>query len=120
MRPAGDVGIEMIAHRAGDVVKTGLPQDGVVEQTLDENHLRTMPDLLPRIQAALGARQKRIVFRREFSARTELLRVRLMLMKFRLRPSTAPWLGAFPPVCGIAPCPWPWRHSLDSGSVESK
>src|SRR5713226_6734631 len=31
------VGIEMIAQRAGDVVETGLPQDGVVEQTLDEN-----------------------------------------------------------------------------------
>src|SRR5258708_4913365 len=27
------VHIEMISHRAGEVVKTGLPQDGVVEQT---------------------------------------------------------------------------------------
>ena len=32
--------IEMGSHRAGDVVKAGLPQDGVVEQTLDENHFR--------------------------------------------------------------------------------
>ena len=32
--------IEMGSHRAGDVVKTCLPQHGVVEQPLDENHFR--------------------------------------------------------------------------------
>src|ERR1017187_4972120 len=39
--------IEMVSHRAGEVVKTGLPQHGVVEETLDENHFRASPDLLP-------------------------------------------------------------------------
>jgi hypothetical protein len=56
--------VEMISHRAGDVVEARLPQDGVVEQTLDKNHLRTMPDLLPQIQATLGARQEAVRRRR--------------------------------------------------------
>jgi hypothetical protein len=47
-------GIEMRAQRAGNVVKTGLPQHGIVEQSLDENDLRALPNLLPGIQAALG------------------------------------------------------------------
>jgi len=50
--------VEMISHRAGDVAKTGLPQNGVVEKTLDENHVRVLPDLFPAIQAALGACQE--------------------------------------------------------------
>jgi len=41
--------IEMISHRAGDIAKTGLPQNGVVEETLDEYHVRVLPDLLPAI-----------------------------------------------------------------------
>ena len=48
------VRIEMGSQRTGDVVKTGLPQHGVVEQALDENHFRTLPDLLPAIQAAFA------------------------------------------------------------------
>ena len=52
------VRIEMVAQRAGDVVKTGLPQHGIVEQPLDENHFRVVPDLLPAIQATFGARQE--------------------------------------------------------------
>ena len=60
--------IEMSSHRAGDVVKTGLPQHGVVEQTLDENHFRISPDLLPCIQAALGARQEAMRRRRSREA----------------------------------------------------
>jgi hypothetical protein len=40
------------------VTKTCLPQHGIVEQPLDENYFRAMPNLLPGIQAALGARQK--------------------------------------------------------------
>src|ERR1700680_3017721 len=60
--------VEMISHRAGDVVKAGLPQHGVVEQTLDENHFRTMPDLLPAIQATLGAWQKSVRRRRSREA----------------------------------------------------
>ena len=39
--------IEMGSQRAGDVLKTGLPQHGIVEQPLDENHFRVLPDLLP-------------------------------------------------------------------------
>src|ERR1700674_4174631 len=31
--------IEIGTHRAGDVVETGLPQCGVVEQPFDQNHL---------------------------------------------------------------------------------
>ena len=50
--------IEMGSQRAGHVVKTGLPQHGVVEQALDENHIRGSPDLLPAVQAALGAGQE--------------------------------------------------------------
>ena len=45
-------------------MKTGLPQHGVVEQTLDENHLRITPNCLPCIQAALGAWQKPVRWRR--------------------------------------------------------
>jgi hypothetical protein len=51
-------GIEMVSHRAGNIVKTGLLQPGIVEQTLDENHFRVVPDSLPCIQAAFRARQK--------------------------------------------------------------
>src|SRR5437660_1227441 len=46
--------VEMISHGAGDVVKTGLPQHGIVEQALHENHFRIPPDLLPCVQATLG------------------------------------------------------------------
>ena len=52
------VRVEMGSQRAGDVVKSRLPQHGIVEQALDQNHLGAMPDLLPCIQAALGAGQK--------------------------------------------------------------
>ena len=48
-------GVEMRAQRAGDVAKTGLPQHGIVEQPLDENDLGALLNLLPGIQAALGA-----------------------------------------------------------------
>ena len=51
-------GVEVGAQRAGEVMKTCLPQHGIVEQPLDENYLRAMLNLLPGIQAALGARQK--------------------------------------------------------------
>ena len=56
--------IEMVSHRTGDVVKTGLPQRGVVEQTLDENHFRRLPDWLPQVQPTLGPRQKPVRRRR--------------------------------------------------------
>jgi len=45
-------------------MKAGLPQDGVIEQALDENHLWILSDLLPRVQAALGARQETMRRRR--------------------------------------------------------
>ncbi len=51
-------GVEMGAQRAGDVVKTRLPQHRIVEQPLDENHLGALPNLLPGIQATLGAREE--------------------------------------------------------------
>ena len=41
------VSAEVISHRAGDVVKTGLPQHRVIEQSLDENHFRISPGLRP-------------------------------------------------------------------------
>jgi len=56
--------IEMGSQRAGEVMKTGLPDCGVVEQTLDENHFRTASNLFPCIQAAPGARQKPVRRRR--------------------------------------------------------
>jgi len=48
------VSVEMGAQRAGDVAKTRLPQHGIVEQPLDENHL----NLLPGIQATFRAGEK--------------------------------------------------------------
>ena len=60
--------IEMGSQRAGDVVKAGLPQHGVVEQALDQNHFRIGLDLLPCVQAALGARQKAVRRRRKRKA----------------------------------------------------
>ena len=48
----------MCAQPTGDVVNVRLPQDGIVEQALDNNDLGAVPDLLPCIQAALGAGQK--------------------------------------------------------------
>lgn len=52
------VRVEMSSQRTGDVVKACLPQHGIVEQPFDKNHLRGVPDLLPCIQAALGAGQE--------------------------------------------------------------
>lgn len=49
--------IEMVSDRAGDIVKTGLPQYGIIEQTLDENYFRIAPDLLPAIRARLKRSQ---------------------------------------------------------------
>jgi len=48
------VSVEMRAQRAGDLAKTCLPQHGIVEQPLDENHLGALLNLLPSIQAAFG------------------------------------------------------------------
>ena len=39
-------------------MKAGLPQNGVIEQALDENHLWILSGLLPRVQATLGGRQE--------------------------------------------------------------
>ena len=47
--------VEMRAERTGDVVKTGMPQRGIVEQPFNENHLGTLLHLLPGIQATLAA-----------------------------------------------------------------
>src|SRR5215471_10111919 len=52
--------IEIGAHRAGDVVETGLPQCSVVEQALDQNHFQIFPDLVPCVQPAFGSRQKTV------------------------------------------------------------
>jgi len=49
------VSVKMRAQRAGDVAKTRLPQHGIVEQSLDENHLRALLNLFPTIQATLRA-----------------------------------------------------------------
>ena len=52
------VGVEMRAQRTGHVVKARLPQYGIVEQAFDKDDLGAVPNLLPCIQAALGARQE--------------------------------------------------------------
>jgi len=49
------VSVKMRAQGAGDVAKTRLPQHGIVEQSLDENHLRALLNLFPTIQATLRA-----------------------------------------------------------------
>src|SRR5690348_5362575 len=56
--------VELSSHRASNVVKAGLPQHRVIEQALYENHYWTLPDLLPGVQAALGARQEAMRRRR--------------------------------------------------------
>src|SRR5215831_5324185 len=56
--------VELSSHRAGNVVKAGLPQHGVIEQTLHEDYFRTLPDLLPRVQATLGTGQETMCRRR--------------------------------------------------------
>src|SRR3984893_3989759 len=48
----------MRAQRAGDMAKPCLPQHGIVEQSLDQNHLGAVLNLLPSIQATLGAREQ--------------------------------------------------------------
>ena len=48
-------GVQVRAQGAGDMAKTGLPQHDIVEQPLDENDLGALLNLLPGIQAALGA-----------------------------------------------------------------
>jgi hypothetical protein len=40
-------------------VEARLPQDGVAEQTFDEDYLRILLDLLPRVQATLSAPGKK-------------------------------------------------------------
>ena len=49
------VSAEMRAERAGEVAKPRLPQHGIIEQTLDENHFGTLLNLFPGIQTTLGA-----------------------------------------------------------------
>ncbi len=51
-------GVQMRAQRAGDMAKARLPQHRIVEQPLDEDHLGALLDLLPGIQATLGAGEK--------------------------------------------------------------
>jgi len=52
------VGVEMRAQRAGHVREACLAQRGIVEQSLDNNHLGAVPNLLPCIQTALGSGQE--------------------------------------------------------------
>ena len=47
--------VQMRAQRAGDVAKTRLPQHGIVKQSFNKNHLGVLLNLLPGIQATLGA-----------------------------------------------------------------
>jgi hypothetical protein len=57
------VSAEMSSHAAGHIVKTRLPQHGVIEETLDKDHLPVAADLIPAIPAALTARQKPVRWR---------------------------------------------------------
>src|ERR1700683_215263 len=50
--------IEMGSQRAGDVLKSGLPHRGVVEQPFDEDHFWIGLDWLPSVQASLSAREE--------------------------------------------------------------
>lgn len=36
--------IQMVPQRARDIAKAGLPQHGVIEQPLNQNHIGTMPN----------------------------------------------------------------------------
>ena len=65
-------GVQMRAQRAGGVAKARLPQHGIVEQALDENHLRTLLNLLPGIQATLGAGEEPMGDGRSDAAATEV------------------------------------------------
>ncbi len=50
--------IEIGAHRAGDDVESGLPQHGVIEESLDQNQFWILPSLVPCVQPAFGSRQE--------------------------------------------------------------
>ena len=69
-------GVEMGSQRTSDVMKTGLPHNGVVEQTFHQNHFRVSPGLLPRIQAAFGARQEAMRGSRWFRCHKRRMRMR--------------------------------------------
>src|SRR5438045_6932587 len=66
------LGIEMASHRAGDIVKTRLPQHGIVKQSFDENHFGKPLDLLPRIHAAFGTGQETMRRRSRDAASVEI------------------------------------------------
>src|SRR6185295_6624853 len=52
----------------GDILKTCLPQHGIVEQALHEDHFRISSRVRPKVQAAFGARQKAVRGRRRRNA----------------------------------------------------
>src|SRR5580693_2450683 len=52
------VGVDMRAQCTGHVGKARLPQDGIVEQSLDQDDRGEVPHLRPAIQAALAAWQE--------------------------------------------------------------
>jgi len=64
--------VEMRAQRTGDVAKTRLPQHGIVEQPLNENHLGTLLNLLPGIQATLEAGEESMSNGRSDAAAVEV------------------------------------------------
>src|SRR5260370_13434110 len=53
------VWVELSSHRAGNVVKAGLPQHGVVEQPFDQDHFWISADLLQEYRPPLVPGRKR-------------------------------------------------------------
>ena len=51
-------GAQIGADGAGGIAKAGLPQDGEIEQTFDQDHRGEVPNRVPGEQAAFGARGK--------------------------------------------------------------
>ena len=64
--------VQMSAQRASEVAKTRLPQHGIVEQPLDKNHLGALLNLLPGIQATLGAGEESMSDGRSDAAAVEV------------------------------------------------
>src|SRR5215472_7223310 len=60
--------IEMGSQRTGDVLKPGLPQQGIVEQALDEDDFGMRSGLRPAVQAAFRSGQKAVRRRRRRKA----------------------------------------------------
>src|ERR1700731_782421 len=60
--------VQVRSQRAGNVVKSGLPHSGIVEQSFDQDEFGALPHLFEQVQAAFGTWQKPVRRRRSRNA----------------------------------------------------